>query len=455
MRTATRRQVLKAGGAIAGAQVLAPLAFRAGEAWGATGPDPATANRLRLVLIDMGGGNDGLNTVVPQSGVIRDVYDKVRPVVKIAASSLLPLGATNGGTVGLNPYLPTVHQLWQANRVAVVQGVDYPNHNYSHFVSDDVWQSGEPGQAPDSGWLGRHLDRTGIGTAELRGVGIGFDRLPLALRGTTLRGEEINTLTETQFLDGGQTGVQGIRHQRYASYDAVPATDRLDHFYGTQCRAAVDLAVATTGLTAATPGGVSNALLTARTLLTNNLGVEVVVVHTTGSYDTHVNQLSGHQALMTDLDRGIEAFYYGTRSGAPILSGTTPIGALDPNVAARTLVMTFSEFGRRIGDNASGTDHGAAAPLFLIGPPPPLPGSGAPALVPGLHGDHPTMGTVALPADNLTMTTDIRTIYQAVLKNWINDPAGPSPDTGDSYFSGVTGTGVGPDGELSGLFATA
>jgi uncharacterized protein (DUF1501 family) len=454
MRTATRRQVLKAGGAIAGLQVLAPVAFRAGTAWAATGPDPATANRLRLVLVNLGGGNDGLNTVVPMSGAIRDVYDKVRVATNLAASTLLPLGATNGGTVGLNPNLPTLYSLWQANRAAIVQGVDYPSHNYSHFISDDIWQSGEPGQAPDSGWIGRHLDRTGIGTAELRGVGIGFDRLPLALRGSSLRGEEINSLSETQFSDGGQTGVAGIRHKRYAEYDTVPATDPLGHFYGDRCRGALDLAVSTTGLTAAAPGGVSNALLTARTLLSNNLGVETVVVHTAG-YDTHENQLAAHKNLMIDLDRGIEAFYYGTRSGAPIMSGTTPIGALDPNVAARTLVMTYSEFGRRIGDNGGGTDHGAAAPLFLIGPPAPVPGSGAPTLVPGLHGDHPGMGTVLAPADNLAMTTDVRSVYQAVLTRWINDPAGTSPDAGDAHFNGVTGTGVGPDGALSGLFGTA
>jgi uncharacterized protein (DUF1501 family) len=458
MRTATRRQVLKAGGAIAGLQVLAPIAFRAGDAWGATGPDPATANRLRLIVLDLGGGNDGLSTVVPQTGVIRDVYDKVRVATNISAGSLLPLGATNGGTVGLNPKLPTVYSLWQANRVAIVQGVDYPAHNYSHFVSDDIWQSGEPGQAPDSGWLGRHLDRTGIGTAELRGIGIGFDRLPLALQGTNLRGEEINSLSQTQFLDGGQTGVAGIRHQKYAGYDAAPASDALPHYYGARCRDALNLATAASGLTAATPGGISNALLTARTLLSNNLGVEVVIIRTAG-YDTHVGQLGAHQALMTDLDRGIEAFYYGTRSGTPILSGTTPIGALDANVAARTLIMTYSEFGRRIGDNGDGTDHGAAAPQLLIGPPPPVARSGAVTLVPGLHRDHPNMGTYLAPADNLAMTTDLRTVYQAVITNWIADPtgtsAGTNPDTGDPHFSGVSGSGVNGDGSLAGLFGTA
>jgi uncharacterized protein (DUF1501 family) len=449
MRTVTRRQVLRGAGAAVALNALGPVVFRGSSAWADV--DPATANRLRLVVIDLGGGNDGLNTVVPMSGTIRDVYDKVRLSTNIAASSLLPLGPTNGGEVGLNPWLPTLYQLWQANRVAIVQGVDYPSHNYSHFVSDDIWQSGEPATAPDSGWLGRHLDRVGIGAGELRGLGVGFDRLPLALRGFTNAGEEINSLAETQFLDGGQTGVAGIRHTLYAGYDA--ATGPLDGYYGGRCRGARDLAVSTSGLTAATPGYFSNEMLTARALLTANLGAEVVVVQT-GGYDTHENQVTAHQTLMTRLDRGLEAFYFGTAGGVPILRSGTPIGALDPNVASRTLVMTYSEFGRRIGDNGGGTDHGAAAPQILIGPPPPAAGSGAVALVPGLHGDHPSMGSVALPADNLAMTTDLRSVYQAVLTHWVNDPAGPSPDQGDPLFA-LSGTGLDADGSLSGLFTTA
>jgi uncharacterized protein (DUF1501 family) len=448
MRTVTRRQVLQAGGTVAALQLASPIVFR-GSAWADV--DPSTASRRRLVLIDMSGGNDGLNTVVPMSGSIRDVYDHVRLSTNLAVQPLQPLGATNGGTVGLNQYLPTLYSLWQANRVAVVQGVDYPNHNYSHFVSDDIWQSGRPDAMPDSGWLGRHLDRTGIGAGELRGVGVGFDRLPLGLRGVTNTGEELNSVYETQFQDGGQGGVQGIRHQLYAGYDA--ATEPLESYYGKRCRGALDLAVETTGLTAAAPGSVANQLLTARTLLEHNLGVEVVVVGAFG-YDTHENELSAHQNLMTNLDRGIEAFFFGTSNGVPILDGVSPIGALDPAVASRTLVMTYSEFGRRIGDNGGGTDHGAAGPQFLIGPPPPAAGSGDVALVPGLHGDHPDMGSVTLPADNLGMTTDLRSVYQAVLTHWINDPAGTSPDEGDPLFT-LSGTGLDADGSLSGLFTVA
>jgi uncharacterized protein (DUF1501 family) len=435
-RTPSRRDVLKGAGAVAGLQLLSPVVFR-GDAWAAV--NPATAQRRRLIVIDMGGGNDGLNTVVPMTGSLRDVYDKVRIGTKIAPTTLQPLGAVEGGTVGLNQYLPTVGSLWGQGRVAVVQGVDYPNHNYSHFVSDDIWQSARPGDTPDSGWLGRHLDRAGVGPGELRGVGIG-GRLPLALRGQTRDGAQVNTLSESQFADNSGT-VARKRHAAFAGYDAEPAPVR--DVYGDSCRAAYDLALATTGVTAAQPGGVANQLLTARSLLSANLGVEVVFI-TIGGYDTHDNQLTRHQNLLTDLDRGIEAFYYGTKAGVPVTIGTpgVPIGPIDPAVAARTLIMTFSEFGRRIGDVGNGTDHGAAGPMFFIGPPAPAPGSGTPTLVGGLHGDHPDLGSVTLPKDNLGMTTDLRSVYQSVLTSWLADPE-----------PGLTPAGV--PSEVSGLFATA
>ena len=443
MSTPTRRDVLKGAGAVAGASFLSPLLF-SGRA---EAVDPATADRRRLVVIDLFGGNDGLNTVVPMSGTIRDVYEKVRLTTELATTTLRPLGAVQNGTVGLHASLPVVHDLYAQGRVGIVQGVDYIPHNYSHFVSDDIWQSGRVNDTPDTGWVGRHLDRVGIGAGELRAVGIGGTKLPLALRGASTLGVQINTLSETQFTDGGATaGYQGKRHAAFAGYDAEPAAIR--DVYGDSCRAAYDLAIAATGVTAAAPGGLANQLLTARALLTANLGVEVVFI-TTGGYDTHDNQLTRQATLLTDLDRAIEAFLYGTRGGVPVTTGTpaTPIGPLPASLADKTMIMTFSEFGRRIGDNGTGTDHGAAGPMFLIGPQAPLPGSGAVKLNGGLHRDHPDLGTVALPKDNLGKTTDVRSVYQSVLRHWLGE-------AGDPGFV-VSDTGVDADGTLTGLFSTA
>jgi len=275
---------------------------------------------------------------------------------------------------------------------------------------------------------------------------------------STQAGQQVSSLSETQFYDGAATtGVTGKRHALFAGYDASADA------YGRSCRSAYDLAVGTAGLKAAAPGSVSNLMLTARSLLTANLGVEVVVV-STGGYDTHNNQVAAHATLLRNLDKAIEAFYYGTHDGTPLtLGGTagdglpepigtlptpgTPIGPLDPNVAARTLIVTFSEFGRRIGDNGPGTDHGAAAPMLLIGPPAPLAGSGAPTLTAGIHRDHPDLGSTLAPADNLAMTTDFRSVYQSILAGWLRAP-------GEAAFV-RPGTGVEADGTLTGLFGTA
>jgi uncharacterized protein (DUF1501 family) len=178
-------------------------------------------------------------------------------------------------------------------------------------------------------------------------------------------------------------------------------------------------------------------------------------VDSTGGYDTHANQLNLQAARLADLDQALEAFFLGTKAGAAVVdSAGVPVGPLPSWLADETLVMTFSEFGRRIGENASGTDHGAAGPMLLVGPPPPAAGSGVDRLVPGLHGDHPDVGSTALPADNLGMTTDLRSVYQAVLTHWIADPAGPSPDEGDPEFV-LSGPSLDTDGSLSGLFASA
>ena len=465
MTTVSRRTVLKGAGAAAGAVALSPLLGSAAYA----DVDPRTATRRRLIVLDLGGGNDGLNMVVPRTGTNRQIYEQVRPTIQLPVDSLhaLDRGGPDDGSLGFHGALATLHRLYQQDRVAVVQGVDYPNHNYSHFTSNDIWQAGNPDNIADSGWLGRHLDRCGVAPGELRAVGIGGTLAP-ALRGRQYVGAQVNSLADTHFSDGAAP-LAAARHAAYERFANHTALEPSRHAYGQMCAGVVALDQATTGLTAPAPGGLANLMLTARTLLTADLGVEVVFV-TTGGYDTHANQATTHNTLLTDLDQALEAFFFGTKGGVPITVGGTvgnglpapagtptvpgtPIGALPADLAAQTLVMTFSEFGRRIGENASGTDHGAAAPMLMVGPPPPAAGSGATALVPGLHGEHPDMGSTVLPADNLGLTVDLRSVYQAVVTKWINDPDSDRPDPGDPVLE-VAASNVEADGSLSGLFTT-
>ncbi|HVE75116.1 MAG TPA: DUF1501 domain-containing protein [Mycobacteriales bacterium] len=417
----TRRQLI--GGAAA-ATLLSPVSGLVGNAFGAAAVDPATAKRRRLVVIFQSGGNDGLNTVVPMADVSgaarRSVYEKVRPTLALSPSSLLALNR-RGDTeheLGLHPSLATMSALYTSGRVAVVQGVDYPAHDYSHFRSTDIWQSGEPGRSPSTGWIGRHLDRAGVGEGELRGAAVGGIEPPLILRGSRRQGAGIVSIAATRFGDG-KAPVASARHDGLARYGTHPSAEILASYAGRQDRATVRI-VRALGATAPPPvtqSRFADAMLTARTLLEEDLGVECVFVEQPG-YDTHTNQLNAHAQRLADLDGGIEAFLYGRYRGTDL-----KVGALNPRVANHTLIVTFSEFGRRIGEAgvgaAAGTDHGAAAPLFVIGPAAP---SGPGRLVAGIHGDHPGMGTTTLPADNLAMTTDLRRIYAAVMEHWLRDP---------------------------------
>jgi uncharacterized protein (DUF1501 family) len=409
----TRRRFVQAAGGAAASHALLPAVARVGEAFAQTGASPASARRNRLVVIHLYGGNDGLNTVIPTAGTAYDVYRKVRPALSYKPSQTLPLDlpADRAHHLGLNAQLKTLHKLYRDGRLAIVQGVDYPQHNYSHFVSGDIWHSGEPGQAPDSGWLGRHLDRHAPKPGELRGIGIGYE-LPLMLRGRQRAGVELRSIAATRFSDG--TGaVADARHDALALFDHHARSEPLRRFAGSGARQAVDLVDVLAKVPPAKSTGtpLGDGLLTARSLLGLNLGVEVMFLGV-GGYDTHTDEKGQHEALLRDLDRSLEAFFLGTYGGKRITT------ALPAALASRTTVMVMSEFGRRIGENGTGagagTDHGAAAPVLLVGP--------KGRVAPGLHGEHPHLGTTKAPADNLMMTTDVRRLYQTVLTDWLHDP---------------------------------
>ncbi len=408
----TRREFLAGAGGVAGLSALGGLVGVAGPAFGAAPVDPATAVRNRLVVVFLEGGNDGLNFVVPRGDVAGaprlSVYRRVRPTIGYGPSVLLPLdrGDDDGQQLGFNPKMSFLHRIYRDGRVAIVQGVDYPNHSYSHFASEDIWHTGDPDKRGTSGWIGRHLDRAGIGEGELRAVAVA-SKVPLMLQGR-LPGAALPSIDAMRFRDGtSATALE--RHAALAAMGAARPGDPLRQRVGASVRQAVDVVtdLARTEPPAAATSAIANSLLTARALLEHDLGVECVYVSQHG-YDTHTTQVGTHAALLTELDAALDGFFQ-----------------MRADVASRTLVMIVSEFGRRMGEangglGVAGTDHGAAGPVVLIGPPAAQPGSAT--LVPGLHGAHPNMGTTVAPADNLTMTTDVRHVYQSVLERWLGDP---------------------------------
>lgn len=439
--TLTRRRFLQSTGLAVGASAV-PVFGRVGPAWADAEVDPATRDRLRLVVLALDGGNDGLNLVVPVEDVPgaprRAVYDRVRPSIGIPREQLLRLDRPDDADeqLGLHPALTYTHGLYQEGRLAIVQGVDYPDHSYSHATSSEAWECGCPpsGKPSSAGWLGRHLDRVGVGTGEIRGVGV-VPELPLILLGEREKGFEVARLPLT--LDDGNQAGASERYAtavRYADHEEAESLRRL---YGRRMASSIGVVqeLADAPPTPNVAGnGVAPQLLTARTMLEGDHGTEVVYLRQPG-YDTHEGQANRHRDLMADLDQAIRIFYDGNGQA---------IGPLDPHIRDRTLIMVTSEFGRRIGENGAGavagTDHGAAAPVLLFGPPP---SPDVPRVLRGgLLGDHPPMGTVQAPADNLVMTTDMRAVYQSVLTSWLADP---EPEYDDHHAFG----------ELPGLFAEA
>jgi uncharacterized protein (DUF1501 family) len=425
LMTLTRREFLTGVAGGAGAVLLPPIVGRVGPAFGAAPVDPATATRNRVVIVFLAGGNDGLNYVVPRGDVPGQprlsVYKKVRPTLAYDPGETLALNRPGDADqlLGFNHQLPTLHRFYRDGRVAIVQGVDYPKHNYSHFASTDIWHSGEPERSPSSGWLGRHFDRIATGEGELRAAAIGTS-LPLILQGKRPSAASIASIAATRFADG-TVPIAEARHASLAGFAGGRNGDPLRDFaarIGKQTVGVVD-ELKKAVQPPATGTMIGDSLLTARVLLEQNLGVECVYLEH-GGFDTHAGQRKQQETLLAQLDTALETFWLGTAKGAAV----GDIGPLAPAVAERTLVFIVSEFGRRIGEAGgaavAGTDHGAAAPVVLVGPPPGS-GKGGPELVPGLHGDHPSLGTVTAPADNLVMTTDLREVYEAILRSWLAD----------------------------------
>ncbi len=411
----TRRQLIASAGGAAAAHTLLPAVARVGDAFGAAQVSPKARRRNRVIVLHLGGGNDGLNTLVPRNGRNGDVYRKVRPTLAIPWSQTYRLdrfGDAEHG-LGFNPLLRTVNRLYRSGRLAVVQGVDYPGHSFSHFAAIDNWHSGTPDRGRHTGWLGRHLDRVGVREGELRAVGIGSD-LPLLLRGERRSGSQITSIAATRFADGNGA-VADARHDALAMFASHATNEPVRRHVGRGARMGADLVDVMRRVPAADPTGVELAdkMLTARSLLKMDLGVECVYL-SSGAYDTHTEQKAGHANRLKELDAGLEAFFYGTVRGKQ-----TGVGPLPAWLEERTILVVVSEFGRRIGENGSGalagTDHGAAGPVMIFGPP-------RGGLVPGLHGDHPPMGTTRAPADNLRMTMDMRRVFQSVLTEWLHDP---------------------------------
>jgi uncharacterized protein (DUF1501 family) len=389
----TRRHFLRLGGTLGAATVVAPMWLDAAALHvAAAGATPSTGRKLIVMLL--AGGNDGLNTVIPSGS--GDYYSK-RPLINIPAAKVLPLPGAPG--LGLHPNLAKLQSLYQQGRVAVVQGVGYDKPDLSHFGSMDIWQSGNPTARLGSGWLGRYLDRTPGRGGALRAVSIG-NSLPKVLTGEQTSGVAISSLGGFHFDDGADTpGSEAARlHQGYLDCCGGVSGDAATDALLSGGRATVGAVRAIAALAKGAPGTATLAdqVATAMTLLTSNLGVEIAMV-TLGSFDDHAAENPNHDRLLGLVDAAIGRFHeLAVASGSP----------------EKYMLMTFSEFGRRVAeDGSAGTDHGTAAPMLLVGD----------GVAGGLYGAQPSLSSLDQNG-NMVRAVELREVYATVLEGWLAGP---------------------------------
>jgi uncharacterized protein (DUF1501 family) len=357
--------------------------------------DKAGGKETILVVVQLTGGNDGLNTVVPFADA---EYAKLRPTLKQPTSELKKIN----DALGLHPALTGMADLLQDNALCVVQGVGYPNPSQSHFTSMDYWQSGSLDEKATEGWLGKALK--GIPAAPAFHLAANNETAPLALSGAPAKVPSLTTLEDFQLRTAASTGADSKEQRSIIEGAASSGTkpgllDFVSKTAASTYASSRRLQEIGKNYQPKTPypnSALANRLKLAAQLIDADLGARVFYV-THENFDTHANQANTHANLLRQLSEAVTAFYKDLAARGH---------------GQRLLVMTFSEFGRRAKENGSkGTDHGSAAPMFLVG-------GGVKA---GVVGDHPSL--TALEMGNLKHHTDFRQVYAAVLDQWLGVPS--------------------------------
>jgi uncharacterized protein (DUF1501 family) len=367
----------------------------------AAAPDPAAKGRV-LVVLQLDGGNDGLNTVVPY----RDAdYAKHRPKLHLPAANLHKLD----DQVGLHPSLAGLAKLWERRQLAVVQSVGYPNPNRSHFESMAIWHTAR--LKPDAGtpgWLARGLDQKPAAPGgDVHALHIGDTLLPQALAGGQRHVPSLASLEqfrrrlglpETAGAAEQRAALDSLgRQERGASGSLLQFVERSTLITYTSS-ARLESVLHGRAAPAGYPDfyGLAQRLKLIAQLIKAGLTTSLYYTQLSG-FDTHANQLNTHAALLREAGDSLRAF----------LDDLTQAGE-----AERVLVLVFSEFGRRLAENASGgTDHGTAAPVLLLGP----------KVRAGVHGSYPNLQD--LRDGDPKHALDFRQVYATVLDQWLGCPS--------------------------------
>jgi uncharacterized protein (DUF1501 family) len=369
------------------------------------------ASRRNLVVLYLSGGNDALSTLIPYTD---SFYYSRRPSIAVPAANVLQVGTDSSGkALGLHPRLTGLRQIYEAGHLALIQRTGYPNSSRSHFLGTDIWSTANPANAAGAGWLGRYLDSLPSPVDPLAGW-CTTREVPHSLIGNRVSVPAIQSPQTYAF----QTPNPGTANEATFARTAMtkiashlpPDVPHLSFVNGTTQAALATLdrvaSVATYNGTVTYGGdGLSQAFRAVAGAMVRGIGTKVFWV-TTGGYDTHATQNTnaanaGYANLMGTINTALLTFYNDLRN---------------QGLLQDTVIVQFSEFGRRISENGSaGTDHGAAGVMMMIGG----------GVRGGLFGTAPNLNpfsgnpTLENSGGDVTYETDFRSVYAQVIDNWL------------------------------------
>src|SRR2546423_1448716 len=391
----SRREVLRVGLGGLGVITLGGTmpAFLSKFAYADAVANSKVANDNILVVIQLSGGNDGLNTVIPTNQ--RDAYLKARPTIGVK-DRLHKLD----DALSLNPGLTPFKELFDDGKLAVINGCGYPQPNRSHFRSMEIWQTANPTKYEPTGWLGHYVDHVLRGTEGLlKAVNIGPE-LPQALVADHEVVPSIQSIDDFRIRTDPNTSFDAkleeeIIRKLNAAKEESPAMQYLSRQATNAIIEADEIRKVTAGYKpdADYPGGLGQNLKLIAQLISGNFGTKLFYCQT-GGVRAPPNHPRPHERLLNNVAASIQAFYKDMAK---------------KGYGAKVTVMCFSEFGRRLAqNNSAGTDHGAAAPMFVIGG----------QVKGGLYGSYPSL--TDLDDGDLKYTTDFRAVYATLLDKWLS-----------------------------------
>ena len=396
----TRRQFLKTSMVAVPAAAAMPAVFSRAVAAAIHEQQSGAApmgNRT-LVIVQMAGGNDGLNTVVPAND---GRYYELRGNLAIPQNDVLPIDEQ----VGFHPSLTAFKELWDEGVLAIVEGVGYPAQSFSHFESMDIWQTAQTGRKDYEGWLGKYLEGIAAGQEDAFLALVADKRMPRAMVTPNVAVPLVESVDDYRLQDDPRNAWnrQARTEALLRLYASAPGATRfgalLDNTVHAAQRSSAAVQRAHARYEPAVEYGESalaQGLRLVAEAIDADLGLRVGHVRV-GGFDTHAAQEARHESLLAETADAMLAFYRDLQAHGH---------------ANDVVMMTWSEFGRRVTGNASdGTDHGSAGPMFVAGAP----------VAGGFYGERPSLAS--LDENNLRFTTDFRQVYASALEGWLGAPS--------------------------------